>query len=58
MGRWIAGSHGKRAGECRQGLQTEGRGQKQQSQALVPDLDLWPACSWRDEDRGFKSAPL
>lgn len=55
---WIAGSHGKRAGECRQGLQREGRGQKQQSQALVPDVDLWPACSCSEENHGFKSVPL
>lgn len=58
MGWWIAGSHGKRAGQCRQRLHRECRGQKQQSQALVPDLDLWPACSCRDEERGFKSALL
>jgi len=39
---------------------TRGRagGRAGQSQALVPHLDLWPACSCGDEDCGLKSTPL
>lgn len=56
VGWWIAGSHGKRAGGCRQELQREGRGAKAAEPVPSPIVDLWPACSCRDEDHGFKSA--
>lgn len=54
---WIAGSHAKGQESAGRGCR-EGRGQKQQSQALVPDVDLWPACSCMEKNHGFKSVPL
>lgn len=51
---WISWQKGRRV---QAGAAERGQGPKGAEPNPIPDLDLWPASSCRDEDCGFTSAP-